>query len=158
MRAAIRLLAVTIAALTTACLLASVASAAPKVGTGVKLSATLTGPAEAPIPGDPNASGTALFRINPGQGTICYVLTVSGIEPAFAAHIHIAPVGEPGPVVVPLNPPTSGSSSGCASVTRELALAIIHNPGAYYVNVHNADFPGGAARGQLTKGWPHKNS
>jgi hypothetical protein len=36
-------------------------------------------------------------------------------------------------------------------VDRELALAILKHPAAYYVNVHNADFPAGAARGQLSK-------
>jgi hypothetical protein len=44
--------------------------------------------------------------------------------------------------VVPLSPPTGGSSAGCANVTRELALDIL---------MHNADFRGGAVRGQLAK-------
>ena len=69
----------------------------------------MTGAAEAPGPGDPDGSGTALLRLDPGQEEICYELTVSNIAPATAAHIHVAPVGEPGPVVVPLVPPTSGS-------------------------------------------------
>jgi len=34
---------------------------------------------------------------------------------------------------------------------RELILAIIQDPGAYYFNVHNATYPGGALRGQLTR-------
>jgi hypothetical protein len=34
---------------------------------------------------------------------------------------------------------------------RELILAILHDPSAYYFNVHNAPFPGGALRGQLSK-------
>jgi hypothetical protein len=54
-------------------------------------------------------------------------------------------------VVVPLAPPTGGSSSGCAEVSRELALAILKSPSDYYVNVHNAEFPAGALRGQLSK-------
>jgi hypothetical protein len=36
-------------------------------------------------------------------------------------------------------------------VDRELALAILKHPADYYVNVHNAEFPAGAARGQLSK-------
>ena len=56
---------------------------------------------------------------------------------------------EAGPVVVPLAPPTSGFSSGCVTVTRELAKAIVKDPENYHVNVHNADFPEGAPRGQL---------
>ena len=69
--------------------------------------------------------------------------------PATAAHIHIAPPGSAGPIVVPLNPPTSGQSQGCATVSYQLAVNLVQNPDDYYVNVHNADFPGGALRGQL---------
>jgi hypothetical protein len=118
---------------------------------GRRFTVSMTGAAEAPGPGDPDGSGTAVFRLNHGQGEICYELSVSDIDPATAAHIHVAPVGEPGPVVVPLAAPTSGTSSGCAEVERALIKAIIQNPGAYYVNVHNAAFPGGAVRGQLSK-------
>jgi hypothetical protein len=54
-------------------------------------------------------------------------------------------------VVVPLSPPTNGSSSGCASVDPDLIKEIRQNPKAFYVNVHNADYPAGALRGQLGK-------
>ena len=56
-----------------------------------------------------------------------------------------------GPIVVHLAAPTSGSSSGCAPVTRALAQEPIQNPGAFYVNVQDTPFPGGAVRGQLAK-------
>jgi hypothetical protein len=118
---------------------------------GRTLSTTLTGAAEVPGPGDPDGSGTATLTVNPGLGQICYELTVSGIAPATAAHIHVGAVGVAGPVVVPLDPPTDGTSSGCAEVSRELALAILISPSDYYVNVHNAEFPAGAVRGQLSK-------
>ena len=131
---------------------ALIAGTAMAADGGVKLRATMTGAAERPGPGDADGTGTATFRVNPGQNQVCYTLTVASIEPATAAHIHIAPVTDPGPVVVPLVAPTSGTSSGCATVTRALALALIKNPAAYYVNVHNAPFPAGAVRGQLTKG------
>jgi hypothetical protein len=116
---------------------------------GRPLATTLSGAAEVPGPGDPDGSGSAVLRLNPGQEEICYSLTVSGIAPATAAHIHVGLAGIAGPVVVPLQAPTSGSSSACASASRELIRAIILNPENYYVNVHNADFPAGAVRGQL---------
>ena len=120
---------------------------------GRKFTTTLTGAAEVPVPGDPDGSGTALITLNHGQGEVCFELTVSNIAlPATGAHIHAAPAGSPGSVVVPLTPPdASGSSSGCVIADRALIKAIIQNPEQYYVNVHNAGFPGGALRGQLSK-------
>lgn len=123
----------------------------PVVASGRPFSTTLTGEAEAPNPGDPDGAGTAEITVNPGLEEVCFELTVSDIAPATAAHIHVGAVGEPGPVVVPLVPPTSGESSGCISVDQELALEIIRHPENYYVNVHNAEYPGGAVRGQLSR-------
>ncbi len=118
---------------------------------GRPLSTTLSGAAEVPGPGDPDGRGRASLTINPGQGEICYELSVANIAPAMAAHIHEAPAGQAGPVVVGLMPPTNGAASGCVSVARELARDILMNPANYYVNVHNAEFPAGALRGQLSK-------
>ena len=55
------------------------------------------------------------------------------------------------PVVLGLQPPTDGSSGGCVEVGRTLAKDILKNPADYYVNVHNAEFPAGALRGQLSR-------
>ena len=122
---------------------------------GRKFTTTLTGAAEVPVPGDPDGSGTATVWLNHGQGRVCWEISVSDIQPVMAAHIHVAPAGVPGPVVVPLFPPlpdADGFSSGCIEdVSRDLIKAIIQNPEGYYVNVHNAAFPAGALRGQLGK-------
>ena len=118
---------------------------------GRPFTTTLTGAAEVPGPGDPDGAGTARLSLNPGQGEVCYELSVSGIAPAVAAHVHVGPAGLAGPVVIPLAAPTDGSSSACASASRELVLAIIQNPQNYYVNVHNAEYPAGALRGQLSR-------
>jgi hypothetical protein len=133
-----------------ATLLASLALAAPVVG-GSKMVIALTGAQEVPGPGDPDGSGTATIRVSYGRAEVCYSLEVTGIAPATAAHIHIGPAGVAGPVVVPLAPPTGGSSSGCIAVTRPLAREILQDPSSYYVNVHNAEWPAGALRGQLAK-------
>lgn len=121
------------------------------LASGRPFTTSLTGAAEAPTPGDPDGSGTASITVNPGLGEVCFELTVSDIAPATAAHIHEAMAGVPGPVVVPLTPPTSGTSSGCVSVEMELALELIREPEEYYVNVHNAEYPSGALRGQLSR-------
>jgi CHRD domain len=126
------------------------AASALAVG-GRPLVVSMTGAAEVPT-GDPDGSGTAWFWINYGQSSLCYVLEVSGITlPATGAHIHLAPVGSPGGVVVPLTPPdATGSSSDCLTIAdKGLLLDILAHPRAYYVNVHNTDYPTGAVRGQL---------
>lgn len=116
---------------------------------GRPLTATLTGGVEVPL-GDPDAFGTAELRVNVGQERICYTLTVDGVDGVVtAAHIHKAPVGVAGPIVVPLVAPVGGTSSACADVDRNLAKAILQDPSAYYVNVHSTVFPPGAVRGQL---------
>jgi len=118
---------------------------------GRPLSATLTGPVEIP-PGDPGGSGTAEFQVNIGQGQICFSLSVQHLStPVIAAHIHVAPAGQAGPIVVPLAAPVTGTSSGCVDVARALAKDILQHPEAYYVNVHTTAFPAGAVRGQLHK-------
>ncbi len=116
---------------------------------GAKLSAVLTGETEVPGPGDPDGTGVATLTVNPGHGTICYTLTVSDIAPAVAAHIHEGSPGVAGPVVETLETPTP-TSSGCVT-NKALAKEIIRDPTDYYVNVHNADYPAGAVRGQLTR-------
>lgn len=111
----------------------------------------LSGAEEAPGPGDPDGSGTALFTLNQGLGIVCWELTAENIDPAAAAHIHRAPAGSPGPIVVPLSPPTTGMSSGCAEVDPALVMEIRQFPENFYVNVHNPVYPAGAIRGQLSK-------
>jgi hypothetical protein len=121
----------------------------------VTFETTLTGAAEAPGPGDPDGVGVAEVNISRG-GAVCFAIAVEGIAPATLAHIHQAPAGVAGSIVVHLEPPVpfgsgdSAFSSGCVTgVSRGLIGAIVQNPDQYYVNVHNADFPAGAVRGQL---------
>ncbi len=114
-------------------------------------STSMTGAAEVPGPGDPDGSGQASISLSPATGEICFSLTVSDIAPAIAAHIHRGPAGVAGPVVVALTPPTSGSSLGCVIKDKNLVKEIMQHPEQFYVNVHNAQFPAGALRGQLSR-------
>lgn len=134
-----------------ASLAATGVAAQPAAEAGRELKATLSGAAEVPGPGDADGSGMATVTVNPGQERICYSLTVSNIDAATAAHIHVGDSTVAGGVVVTLSAPADGDSEGCVDVSRDLALNIIKNPDSYYVNVHNAAFPAGAVRGQLSK-------
>ena len=76
-----------------------------------------------------------------------------GVNPTLG-HIHKAPVGANGPVVVPLlatAPPTNvfavaGTATG---VDPALVKDIAGHPLSFYANLHSGEFPGGAVRGQL---------
>jgi hypothetical protein len=108
---------------------------------------TMTGAAERPDPGDPDGTGTASFTFNYGQSQVCWNLEWTNIDEPFAAHIHRAPVTDPGPVVLPLDPIASGCTEG---VSQELIKDILQNPEDYYVNVHSLPlFAAGAIRAQL---------
>jgi hypothetical protein len=112
-----------------------------QTGQGVKLSANLQ-----PVQGA-TGSGTASITIRVGLSRLCHTLTVSGLTNVTAAHIHL---GSTGAIVVPLTTPTTGTSSGCATVDRALLRQIVQNPSAYYVNVHTQTFPNGHVQGSLS--------
>jgi len=72
--------------------------------------------------------------------------------PASASHIHKGAAGVAGGVVVDAKgaPDAQGMYKGTATdVDAALLADIMANPANYYYNVHNADFPAGAIRGQL---------
>ena len=115
------------------------------------MTASLTGAQEVPGPGDMDGSGTAEITIVDATDNVCYDVNVRNIGPATAAHIHRGMRGEAGPPVVTLEAPTDGGAEGCVSAPGALADEIEANPAAFYVNVHNAEFPNGAVRGQLAR-------
>jgi hypothetical protein len=130
-------------------LLAVVALAVPALAVGasgstVKLKATLSGTVEVPK-GDPNGRGTAEIAITGAR--VCWQLTYRNIVAPTAAHIHRGSAGRAGPVVVPLG--AKFARKGCGTASAAVARAIGRSPAGYYVNIHNARYPGGAIRGQL---------
>jgi hypothetical protein len=111
---------------------------------GTSLHATMTGKVEVPK-GDPDGRGTAEIKIT---GTkVCWEIKTSKVATLVAAHIHKGGPGVAGPVVVPFG--KTYTSKGCVTSTAAITAAITKNPSRYYVNVHNAKYPGGALRGQL---------
>jgi hypothetical protein len=108
----------------------------------------LTGEQE-PQGGDPDGSGFGHVRINVQTGEICYVAVGTHIEPATVAHIHEGNVGVAGPPVLTLEQAGPFTFVGCAT-DPALAEELVAEPEEYYINIHNADFPDGAVRGQLS--------
>ncbi|HJU02286.1 MAG TPA: CHRD domain-containing protein [Actinomycetes bacterium] len=118
-------------------------------GAWTKFTAKLSGDNEVGG-GDPDGSGTAAVKT---RGTeVCYDLKWTGIDVTMS-HIHWAPAGKNGDVVVPFfmneSPLDAGSKSGCVEAKASVVKAIVANPAKYYVNVHSPEFPKGAIRGQL---------
>ena len=118
---------------------------------GRPITATLSGAAEVPGPGDTDGAGSFKATINPGQGQVCYELTVSNIAAPNAAHIHTGGPKEAGPVLVGLKTPVDGFAKDCLSIEKDKLQDMIKDPSKYYVNVHNTEFPDGAVRGQWSK-------
>jgi hypothetical protein len=124
---------------------------------GRPMSTDLSGAEEAPAGvGDPNGTGTADLRLNSGEEQVCFELTWQNLDGIVQrAHIHEAPAGVNGPIVVSLFEGESfsgtGNASGCdlGDATRAEIKRIFKNPAGFYVNIHDSVRLGGAIRGQL---------
>ncbi len=99
-RRVIFVLAIVVSLVTTASVLAD----------SLKFKTKLSGDQEVPPVGvviDTQARGKAEFKLSKDGTELHYKLSVSRIENAFMAHIHIGPVGVNGPIVVWLFPSTA---------------------------------------------------
>ena len=100
--------------------------------------------------GDREGAGRAEISISDNFGQICYDLNdIRGIGPITAAHIHRGAAGVNGPPVFTLKPANEGGYKGCSDGAEWTQDRIESNPQAFYVNVHTAEYPNGAIRGQL---------
>jgi hypothetical protein len=128
----------------------------------------LTGAEEVP-PADTRAQGQAIFQVSRDGTEIRFKVKLANIQNVRMAHIHLAPAGENGPIVVWLRPsgpppePIPGRFSGVyaegtiteANLVGLLAGASLQDlidemrAGNTYVNVHTDQYPGGEVRGQI---------
>jgi hypothetical protein len=104
-----------------------------------------------PAVGDPHANAVSFIR--PSGSSVGFAFAWTSLQPTLA-HIHKAPFGKNGPVVVPLVasavPSNIFAIAGTATgVDPALVKDIAQHPLSYYANLHSAQFPGGAVRGQL---------
>ncbi|MCK3684172.1 CHRD domain-containing protein [Maribellus sp. YY47] len=117
-----------------------------------------------------DASGQAIFQLNKEGTELSYKLIVDSIENVLMSHIHFAPAGQNGPVVVWLYPSSAppvlipGMTSGIlaegvitdanlAGITLMDLIDTIYAGGAY-VNVHTSQNRGGEIRGQIKGNMP----
>lgn len=131
--------------------------------------AHLTGDAEVPAVAT-NATGQAKVQISPDGSELSYRVNVANIHDVLMAHLHVAPAGVNGPVVVWLYPEdgpppqliegrTQGTLATGTVTADDLVgplegatiadLAALIEAGEVYVNVHTVANPGGEVRGQL---------
>ena len=136
--------------------------------TTVTLTARLSGAQEVP-PADPDGSGKAVVEIDVEAGQVCFdIKSLSAVGTPNRGHIHEGAAGVNGPIVVPFFelriPPAdpgapatdvrndeleNGGLQDCVPGDPTVLARIVANPANFYVNVHNARFPGGALRCQL---------
>jgi hypothetical protein len=129
----------------------------------IRLVSTLGGELEVP-PVVTAASGAATFQLSADRSRLRYTVDVTGIPPALIlqAHLHVAPAGVNGPVVLflaggpPASLPLRGELSAADLIPRP-DVGVIDFPsfvdrlldGDVYVNVHTQAHMAGEIRGQL---------
>ncbi|MGH9119097.1 MAG: CHRD domain-containing protein [Acidimicrobiales bacterium] len=120
----------------------------------------LLGTNEVP-PADLDGRGIARVEIDAEAGEACFKVTFDRTGTPNRGHIHTGAAGVNGGIVVslfelvgmptdPLNDELErGRGTGCVTADPAVLADIVANPELYYVNLHNARFPGGAVRCQL---------
>jgi len=146
-------------------LIGTVLVAQPVAEGGRKFVKELTGRAELDggrLTADMDGRGTAHVTVNVGQGRVCWDLQdLANLDTLIASHIHQAPANAQGPIKISFfNFGEPIDLEGCTEVPgttafpfdRARLIDINEHPENYYVNVHTTAFPGGAIRGQLSRG------
>lgn len=129
----------------------------------------LSGREEVP-PVETRAQGQAIFQLSKDGSELSYKLTVANIENVMAAHIHLAPAGQNGGVVVWLYPADGppgqlieGRTDGVLAegvITEDNLVGLLEGASLAdlveeiqtanaYVNVHTDQNTGGEIRGQI---------
>lgn len=141
-------------------------ASASAYGGDLEFKAKLTGAEEVP-PVETDTTGKAKFEVNDDQTKVEFELEIEkavNILGVAGAHIHCAPRGENGPVVVFLAGAVPGGFDGEVEIEATFTAANIVNnacganiqelvqsmkAGSTYVNVHSPAHPGGEIRGQI---------
>ncbi|MCH8531003.1 MAG: CHRD domain-containing protein [Saccharospirillum sp.] len=95
------------------------------------------------------ASGEGAFTLHTHTGSLRGAFTTSDID-STAAHIHQAPAGENGSVILTLEATAAGYKVPDDTELSEAVTEIMLGEG-HYVNVHSEAHPGGEIRAQITE-------
>ena len=130
-----------------------------------RFSAVLQGSESFPDPVTTDATGLVQFEVSEDGQRLSFELTVSDIEDAFAAHIHLAARGETGEIAVflyvgdavTLTGVLARGTTSAAEVVPSAASSLeelleLMRSGGTYVNVHTNAYPNGEIRGQIVAG------
>ena len=117
----------------------------PSIAAAGDVKVTLSGDQEVP-PVKSTGTGMGTITIDPDM-SVHGSVTTKGI-PGNAAHIHMAPAGKSGPVVIPLEKKGDTYTVPATAKLTEAQFAAF-KAGNLYVNVHTAAHPDGEIRGQL---------
>lgn len=110
-------------------------------------SASLTGAQEVP-PVVTTARGWAVVRLDVGTGNVRIFAHQEGIAAPSAAHLHLAPAGANGPILVGLaGGPADWTGTGTLTTGQ---IAALQGAGTY-INIHSPANPGGEIRGQVVR-------
>lgn len=116
---------------------------------------TLSGDQEVPSV-DSTASGLAFTTVNTDSGALYAILRVTGADDATVAHIHQAPAGSNGPVIIGLTQESTDATSviwvtAAEATLDDTQIAAFQESGLYF-NVHTPANASGEIRGQITTG------
>jgi hypothetical protein len=106
----------------------------------------LSGANEVP-PVTTTAAGTGNISVA-ADGSVTGSVMTTGVQGTMA-HIHMAPAGKNGPVIVPLTAGPNGVWQVPAGAKLDAAQLAAYHAGELYVNVHSAANKGGEIRAQL---------
>jgi CHRD domain len=117
----------------------------PSIAVAADVKVTLAGDQEAP-PVKSAGTGTGTITVDADK-SVHGSVTTKGIA-GIAAHVHEAPAGKSGPVVIPLEK-NGDTYTVPANAKLTDAQFASFKAGNLYVNVHSAAHPDGEIRGQL---------
>ena len=112
--------------------------------------ATLTGAEVVGSAGDTDGFAEAELSVSDETDQVCYDINdVRGLGDITMVMIHRGARGVTGPAVFNLTKANEGGYKGCTKKAEALEDNFEYAPGRYYVQIHTADFPKGAIRGQF---------